>query len=717
MVFEVAHSVRGRLRVRSSGPRLAERLPAIESHLRTVRGVREVTSRALTGSLVIRYDPGRVSEAGLLAALTTLVGNGGPGCAPAVAPDGAPASREAGSRATLLAVVAHASVLGLTFLPVPASVMAALTLAAGLPSLTRAVGALATRGWLSVDVLEALAIALLIARRNHRAAALLPWLLSLGDFVLERTVTRVRRSLQRFLAPPHQTVRRLEGRDEARVPVTALRAGDLIILGAGERVPADGVVVAGEALVDQQTITGEGLPVERGAADPVHASTVVEDGEIRVRVDRVGRETTVGRIIEAIETAAAEKPELQIVAEMLADRLVGRTLALAAAGAVVTRRIDAGVAILVADHAMAARVGVPTAVLSATIRASREGILIKGPRVIEQLARVDTVVFDKTGTLTRGVPQVGRIVAYDPMVRDDDVVRLAATAERGFRHPVARAITRVAEAREILVAEGTGGEVRLGLGVQIRVDGVPVLVGSRRLMESQGIRLDRARADERLGHETGGSPTFVAAGGQLVGLLVLYDELRPDAREAVAALRARGMRNVIMVTGDHPEPTRVIASSLGLRHYHSDVLPEDKAVLIRGLRSEGRVVAMVGDGVNDALALREADVGIAVQGGVEVVTEAAGVVLLRGGLDKVVQSLDLARDGIAAVRRAMDAAVKGNIAAVALASLGVTGPFLSILVSNGAAVLAALTALRAPAASPVERPAPVPAGEPVSAGA
>jgi P-type E1-E2 ATPase len=432
----------------------------------------------------------------------------------------------------------------------------------------------------------------------------------------------------------------------------------------------------------------------------------------------MGRDTTVGRIIDAIETAAGEKPELQLVAEKLADRLVGRTLGLAAAGAAVTRSLDAGIAILASDHGMAARVGVPTAVLSATIRASREGILIKGPRVIEQLARVDTVVFDKTGTLTRGAPRVGRIAAYPPAGPDDDVVvRLAAAAERGFRHPVARAIVRAAEQREIIAPERTGSEFRVGLGVQVWVEGVPVLVGSRRFMESQGISLDRALADERLAHGTGGSPTFVAADGRLVGLLVLYDELRADARDAVAALRARGMRNVIMVTGDHPEPTRLIADSLGVRHYHSDMLPEGKAVLIRSLRAEGRVVAMVGDGVNDALALREADVGIAVQGGVEVVAEAAGVVLVRGGLDKVVQSLDLARDGIAAVRRAMDAAVKGNAAAVVLASLGFTGPSVSILVCNGAAVLGALSALWAPRASATEPVAAISISDPVSAGA
>jgi P-type E1-E2 ATPase len=289
---------------------------------------------------------------------------------------------------------------------------------------------------------------------------------------------------------------------------------------------------------------------------------------------------------------------------------------------------------------------------------------------------------------------VGRIVAYDRAIRDDDVLRLAAAAERGFRHPVARAIVREAEAREIIPAGRSGSEFRVGLGIRVLIEGNSVLVGSRRFMESQGVRIGAARDDEALAHGTGGSTTFVAIEGRLVGLLVLYDELRDDAETAVRALRARKMRNVIMVTGDHPEPTRQIAASLGVRHYYPDLLPEDKAALIRRLRAEGRAVAMVGDGVNDALALREADVGIAVQGGVDVVMEAAGVVLLRGGLDKVVDSLDLARDGIGVVQRTLDAAVKGNMVAVGLASLGLPSPFLSILVSHGAAVLAALSAAR-----------------------
>jgi P-type E1-E2 ATPase len=231
---------------------------------------------------------------------------------------------------------------------------------------------------------------------------------------------------------------------------------------------------------------------------------------------------------------------------------------------------------------------------------------------------------------------------------------------------------------------------RVGLGLEVRVEGVPVLIGSRRLMESHGIDLRAATEDERTAHAVGASPLFVAVDRRLAAMLVLQDQLRDDAPEAVQALRARQMRNVILLSGDHAEPSRVIAESLGLRHHYADLLPEDKARLIAELKAEGRVVAMVGDGVNDALALGEAHVGIAVPGGAAVATEAADVVLLRGGLDRVVLALDLARESISGVRRTLGIAAQANLIVVGLASFGFARPVASILLTHGTTVAAAL---------------------------
>jgi P-type E1-E2 ATPase len=314
---------------------------------------------------------------------------------------------------------------------------------------------------------------------------------------------------------------------------------------------------------------------------------------------------------------------------------------------------------------------------------------MKGPRALEALARVDTVVFDKTGTLTSGTPRMTRIVAYREARDETELLTLAAAAEQGFRHPVARAIAAVAAARRIDPPRVTRTHASLGFGVDVAVGQRGVLVGSRRFMEAQGVALDEAERDETAAHAAGAAPTFVAIDGRLAGMLVLEDSLRAEASDAVLALRARQMRNVIMLSGDHPEPTRVIAESLGVRHYYSEILPASKAELIRELKDEGRTVAMVGDGANDALALEAADVGLAVPGGAELAVEAADVVILRGGLDRVVQAIDLARDSIAAVRRTMRTAAHANLAVVGLASFGLARPMTSILLAHGTTVASA----------------------------
>jgi Cu2+-exporting ATPase len=697
----MAHAVPGRLRLRYPPAWLAREGQALAADLRRLPGVRAVETRSLTGSVVVEYDPRRTPEPDVLAVMAR---------APAAArrdrvrPRGRPASsRGLAARLPGLRLAGASVAFGAAWLPFPSPVLAGLLAVSALPVARRAGRALVLERRLSVDVLDALALLILGWRAYYRPAGLLVWLLAVGDYVLHRTVVRMRRSLDALLTGADHPVARVHDGGRTTVPAGALRAGDAIVVGTGERLPADGTVLAGEALVDQQRVTGEGLPVERVEGDRVFASTVVETGEITVRIDRLGAETSVGRIIETIAAAEGEKPELMLFAENVADRLVLRTVGYAAAAALVTRSLDAGVAILVADYGTPVRVALPAAALAARLAASRHGILVKGPSVLERLARVDTVVFDKTGTLTLGAPRVTRVRSYGTERTEDDIVRLAALAERGFRHPVADAVARLATERGLTVAGAATIELRGGLGVAVRAEGARVLVGSRRFMAGRGVALDPARADEDDGHRAGGSSTFVAVDGRLAGLLVLQDELRPDARAAVAALRARRMRNVIMVSGDHPEPTRVIAESLGVRHYHADLLPRDKAELIHSLRGEGRVVAMVGDGVNDALALREADVGIAVPGGPDVVAEAASVVLLEGGLDRVVLALDLSRDAITRFRRAVAVAVGANVAVVGLASLGLAGPFTAILLSNGATVTAALAAL-APArpAAPIE---------------
>lgn len=703
MRYEIAHAVRGRLRVRYPSRWLQGQRGAVEEGVRAVAGVRRVDGSRLTGSVLIDYDPFRLAEAALVSELQTLTRKLDPGAAATVI---SPPGRLATPRAPLLSVLGSGAVLGLSWLPLPFPLMGGLVLTTALPSLLRAARTLARRRRVNGDVLDASTLALLTIRGNHSAAALLTLLRSLGDFIVTRSVVTARRSVRDLVPSWRGRVRRVDERERVAVPVTSLGVGDVIAVGAGEQIPVDGTILEGEALVNQQTMTGEAMPAERQAGDPVFAATQVEHGEVLVRVDRVGLDTAVGRIIQAIEEAAGQKSDIQVFAERLADREVQRTLTLAGLGTVFSLSLDTGVAILVADYGTAARVGIPTVIVTSIRRATEEGILIKGPRALEALARVNTVVFDKTGTLTSGSPIVSRVVVYDREYDEGEVVRLAAAAERGFRHPFARAITNLAAARRLTVPKSTPTAASIGLGVEVRLEGRNVLVGSRRLMEQRRIDLEAAGADEAAAHRDGGATAFVAADGRLIGLLILDDQLRPEALAAVQALRDRSMRDIILLSGDHPEPSRAIAKSLGLPEHHAELLPEDKAAVIRRLKRQGSVVAMVGDGVNDALALEEADVGIVVVGGAEVASEAADVVLLSGGLDRVVQAIDLAREAIEGIRRTLDIAARANLGVVGLASFGLASPLTSILISQGVTVGAALATLAGGRRSAPPAPAP-----------
>ena len=696
----IAHSVRGRLRVRYPAQWLQPRYSAIESELKTLPGVRAVQGRPLTGSLRIDYDPYSLAADAIIQRLDRLM-------AELAAPSKSTLAhaprrpRQTLPSAPVLKVIGATSMLVTACcLPVPQAITAGLLLASAAPAFLRAGATLATRRRLNGDVLEASTLGLLIARRNLTSAALLTWVRAVGELVVARSIVKARTSLSDVVGMPERMVMRRTGDHRESVDVGTLHPGDIVVVTTGQRIPVDGTIVRGEAMVNQQSMTGEALPVECLADDRVFAATTVEQGEIEIRAEQLGPHTAVGRIVRAIEVAAAEKPDIQLFAERLADREVWRTLALAGLGGAFSRSFDAAMAILVADYGTAARVGIPTAILTSLRRAAGEGILVKGPRTLERLARVDTIVFDKTGTLTSGTLHVTRIVSYERSFDEAELVRLSAAAEHGFTHPVARAIGRLARERRIVVPPATDHGVRPRARYRRSCRKPPRAHREPAIHGAAAVRLDRAREDETAAHAVGASPIFVAIDDRLAGMLELQDQLRDDAPDAVRALRARKMRNVIMLSGDHPEPTRVIAESLGLRHYYAELLPEDKARLVRELKAEGRVVAMVGDGVNDALGLQAADVGMAVPGGAAIAAEAADIVLLSGGLDRVVRAIDLARDSIVAVRQTLGVAARANLGVVGLASFGWARPLTSILLSHGTTVAAAVvTAARGAAAS------------------
>ena len=684
MTWAVAHSIPGRLRLRTDAWE-GRRVSALATILRGLPGVHAVDPKPAARSLRVSYDASLISAD----ALVDAAGAAAPRPTKAAVVDGttngaSPAVKM--DRAWHLATATLA--LAAPLLPLATPVRAGLVLASGAPVLVSALQTPRRRG----DMVEALTLVALTLRGQYAAAAALAWFRAAGDFTVRRFERGALRSLRRLIEPGARSVTRLEDGAPRRVPLHALRTGDLVSVDDGAEVPVDGTVIDGEALVSEQTITGEPLPVERRAGDRVFAATTVAAGGVVVRAERLGDETTVGRMARVIEAAAAHPSEVEHVAAALADRQAPRTLVLSVLGGGFARSFDAGIAIAVADLGMAARVGVPAALIRPLATAARDGVVVKGARVVEELARVDAVVIDKTGTLTFGVPQVTRVVVLRDDIDEARIVQLIAASEHGVRHPVARAVARLAAARGVRPVGGARAALDpTGVGLRATVDGSSVAIGGRRFMESLGVDVTGATDEERRAHAIGGSPAFVTVDGRLAGLLVLEDEIRPEAPRFLRALRERGVQDIVMVTGDQAHSARTVAAAVGLDDWRADLLPEDKARIVRRLRETGRVVAMVGDGVNDALALHEADVGVALGGGPQLVAEASDVVVVAGDLLAIIRAIDLAREALERVETTVRVASSVNIATLGLASFGFAPPLASVLLSRGATLAAAFT--------------------------
>ena len=479
------------------------------------------------------------------------------------------------------------------------------------------------------------------------------------------------------------------------IPARDVMVGDEVVVYPGEMIPVDGEIIDGSALIDQKTITGEGLPVMRGVGEAAFAATVTREGQLTIRATRVGSNTTAGQIVRLIDSAPMGDTRMQNHAEKLADRLVLPTLGVAAATAAVSFDFDRFLSLVIVDYGTGIRVAAPTAVLSSMTLAARRGIIIKSGRHMERLAEVDTVVFDKTGTLTQGHPEVGDLIAYQRRLEAPRLLGLAAAAESRLTHPVAEALRRKAfeVGGEIPPCEET--QYRLGLGVEGYVDGVYVHVGNERFLRQSDIKVAAAANDRARMEMQGYSCLYVATDGKLAALAPYADQIRPEAPSIVERLYALGVKDAIMLTGDNAVVARAVGERIGLTRQYADMLPADKAGIVQKLQREGRVVAMVGDGINDSPALSFADVGVAMKHGAEVTQESADVVLMEDSLWKLVEAMEISRDAIKLIKQNYGVVVVLNTLALGLALPGgLISPSLTALISNGSAILASVNGVR-----------------------
>lgn len=518
---------------------------------------------------------------------------------------------------------------------------------------------------------------------EYVAGAVLMTIILIAEFIAELNTDRARASIKALIGSvPQSALVRAEGQ-ERTVPIAELKLGDIVLVRAGEKIPVDGTVVGGQGAVNEAPITGESLPVDKSANTSVLAGTVVDSGALDIRTEKLGKDTMFARIIALVEGAEELQAPVQKLADKVAAWLIPIVFIFVLGVYFYTHDLRKIVTLLIFTSPAELGLATPLVMIAAIARAARHGILIKGGIYLELLAKADVMVFDKTGTLTVGQPVVVGIHPNAAQVSEEELLKLAAAADRRSGHPLAKAVVARAQEMGLSVPEPTAFEMVQGRGVKATVEGKPVLVGNAEFFSENGIQ------PPALTYEPAGTTIYVAVDGTAVGTLDLADQIRPGAKEAVARLKATGVKQVIMLTGDNAKVAQRVGAELGLDEVMAGLLPEDKVNAIATLQQGGHSVAMIGDGVNDAPALARAQVGIAMGArGTQAAIEAADVALMTDDLSKIVFARALARRAYRTIQENLYVGVGVvHVLGITAALLGWIGPVQAAMIHLGPDIL------------------------------
>ena len=517
--------------------------------------------------------------------------------------------------------------------------------------------------------------------------SMLCWCLSFGRVLVKKTQDNSKKMLLNVFGKQPRFVWLCRDGVEMEIPLEQVEKGDLLVVNTGEAVPVDGTIHEGVAMIDQHALTGESQPAEKSVGDNVFASTMVLAGKIFIKVESAGTETASAKIAEILNDSAGYKLTSQNRGEMMADRAVIPTLALGGLG-LATMGPAGATAVLNSDFGTGIRMAAPLGMLSSLALCAQHGILVKDGRALELMTNIDTVLFDKTGTLTKEVPEVGEVISCG-RYSADEILTYAAAAENKMSHPIARAILDKFAETGLPMPKTDDSKYSVGFGITVVIDGKKIRVGSARFMDMENIPIpaDVKETLERA-HADGHSLVMVGVDNELGGALELQASRRPEVEQIISGLRKRGIKHLAIISGDHDGPTRKLSESLGMDEYFAGVLPADKADYVEKLQKQGRKVCFVGDGINDSIALKKANVSVSLRGATSIATDTAQVVFMEESLAKLCDLIDISQALEANVRRSWQLILVPNALCIAGAFTMGFGIMASVLTNNVAAIAA-----------------------------
>lgn len=667
------------LEVPISGMDCAECTQHVQHAIQQLRGVKSVDVFLATEKAIVRLDPAQVD----LPKIRTAVQGAGYDVPASNHPQSAPISMDDFNRrltlllvsvfAIILGVVIFGEVLGLfDFLNerVPYLIGLALVIAGGYPVFRNVIRATLNRQIIS-HTLMTLGVLAALAVGQWVTAALVVVFMRIGDYVENFTTESARRAVRELTSLAPQAARVERDGSEKEIPVNEVVLGETVIVRPGEKIPVDGEVISGQAIIDQSAITGESMPVDAANGTHVYAASIAKLGSLRIRAERIGPDTTFGRVIKMVEEAEAHRADVQRIADKFSGWYLPVVTAIAALTFLISRNPLSTAAVLLVACSCSFALATPVAMLASVGASAKRGLLIKGGKYLELLARADVLLVDKTGTLTLGQPQLTDVIPLNGLSRAE-ILSIAASTERYSEHPLAEAVRRLAEQEHIALVEPQSFESVPGHGVRAIIDSHHIVIGNRRMLPSAGSLPLAAELEEK-----GRTLLFMESDNQLVGVLAAADTLRAEVPSAIAETRALGIRHIELLTGDNERTASALASQLGVS-YRANLLPEDKINIVKEFQSKGHVVVMIGDGVNDAPALAQADIGIAMgAAGADVAIEAAHIALMREDWRLVPDVLRIAQRTMRIVKMNLAFTTVYNLLGLSLAAFGVLPPVLA----------------------------------------